>query len=189
MSSQIEAPEATTETAAPVAPPPPPATRTKDADLPWLNLDGSPKPVPGSFRSGYRFISGDPTKKTSWQKARFFRVEMHPKRDEQDTEAVEVAVNGDTPRLLRKGSTVIITESERDILDHAVHPTFRTRITGNKHVMVQAGEVRRDGYTLLGEATWQEYLSEKAKSNKTRDTELNQLARVAAMNAQVNGDE
>lgn len=108
----------------------------------------SGKPVPAPFKEKY------------------FRVTFSDKSSPNDSDDVELSVNGET-LVIRRGLEVIIPERFKVCADNATYPHY-TQIPGKPRKL--RGHIRLYPYQLVGEATEAQFIKMKRDGNKqTRD--------------------
>lgn len=97
---------------------------------------------------------------------KYYRVMFSDKSSPNDTDDVELSVNGET-LVIRRGLEVIIPERFKVCADNATYP-HHTQIPGKPRKL--RGHIRLYPYQLIGEATEAQFIKMKRDGNKqTRD--------------------
>ena len=121
-------------------------------------------------------------------KPKFFLIRMSSKRKDDDPDAIDISAQGKVPRLFRFNEECVCDETEKCILDSSEITIYKTRITGNKAVLVPTGKRRLYEYSLIKEISYEEYKAGKASSQKIAAGEIVQMQRAAEMDAIARGE-
>lgn len=84
---------------------------------------------------------------------KFYRVRFNAKSNANDTENVELSVNGEQ-RVIAREMEVILPERFLEVARHATYPIFK-QVPGKTRKTI--GNVQTFPFTVLGEATEEEY--------------------------------
>ena len=112
-----------------------------------------------SFEEGYIIV---PKAKRDTRAEKYYRVTFNHKSSPNDEDDVTLIVNGET-LVLQRGVEAIIPGRYKECADHATYPVFRQRPNESRK---QIGTVMVFPYSLMGEATEQEYLKLLRQGNK-----------------------
>jgi len=112
-----------------------------------------------SFEEGYIIV---PRPKRDVSAEKYYRVMFNHKSNPNDEDDVTLIVNGET-LVLQRGVKVIIPGRYKECADHATYPVFRQR---PNEARKQIGTVMVFPYSLIEEATEQEYLKLLQEGNK-----------------------
>lgn len=112
-----------------------------------------------SYEDGYIIV---PRPKRDVSAEKYYRVTFNHKSNPNDEDDVTLIVNGET-LVLQRGVEVIIPGRYKECADHATYPVFRQR---PNEARKQIGTVMVFPYSLMGEATEQEYLELLREGNK-----------------------
>lgn len=93
---------------------------------------------------------------------RFWRVRFQAKASPNDPEDVELSVNGET-LIIGREKEIVIPDRYRECADHATYPHIRQLPNQPRKTV---GTIRVFPYDLLGEATEQEFLDQKAAGTR-----------------------
>lgn len=107
-------------------------------------------------------IYGDGQKAPVIPKEKYFRVLFQARATENDLEDVQLTVNGET-LLMQREKEVIIPARFRECADHALIVKFKQLPDQPRKLMAP---IRTFPYSLIGEATEEEYLTQKAEGDK-----------------------
>ena len=112
-----------------------------------------------SYEDGYIIV---PKAKRDIKAEKYYRVTFNHKSNPNDEDDVTLIVNGET-LVLQRGTEVIIPGRYKECADHATYPIFRQK---PNEARKQMGTVMVFPYSLIGEATEQEYLKLLRQGNK-----------------------
>ena len=95
-------------------------------------------------------------------KEKYFRVIFQARATENDLEDVQLSVNGET-LIMQREKEVIIPGRFRECADHALITKFKQLPDQPRNLLAP---IRIFPYSVMGEATEQEYLTQKAEGDK-----------------------
>jgi len=111
-----------------------------------------------SYEDGYIIVPRPKKDKVE----KYYRVIFNHKSNPNDEDDVTLIVNGET-LVCQRGVEVIIPGRYKECADHATYPVFKQR---PNEARKQVGTVMVFPYSLVGEATEQEYLKMLTEGNK-----------------------
>jgi len=103
-----------------------------------------------------------PKPKRDTKPEKYYRVVFNHKSSPNDEDDVTLIVNGE-PLVIQRGVETIIPERYKECADHATYPVFRQK---PNEARKQVGTVMVFPYSLLGEASEQEYSKLLRDGNK-----------------------
>ncbi len=112
-----------------------------------------------SYENGYIIV---PKPKRDAKPEKYYRVVFSHKTSPNDEDDVTLIVNGE-PKVIQRGVETIIPERYKECADHATYPVFRQK---PNEARKQIGSVMVFPYSLIGEATEEEYRKLLAEGNK-----------------------
>jgi len=116
-----------------------------------------------SFEDGYIIV---PSPKRDAKAEKYYKVMFNHKGSPNDENDVTLIVNGE-PLVLQRGVATIIPGRYKECADHATYPVFTQK---PNEARKQVSTVMVFPYSLMGEATEEEYLELLREGNKkTKD--------------------
>jgi len=109
-----------------------------------------------------KFVSASAPEASTDEK--YYRVFIHEKSRQEDSNTIYVAVNGES-LVLRRGSEVVLPQRFIEDLNHAVVPTYANE-ADPYNGRAKTGAVRRAGYNILGPSTKEEFRRMKVEGRR-----------------------
>jgi hypothetical protein len=112
--------------------------------------------------------SDDPDSPNAAHVEKYYRVVFSAKSSPTQPDDVELSVNGET-LLMQRDKEIIIPGRYKEVADHAEQISFKQLPGIDRKVQ---GKIKTFPYTMMGEATREEYLSQKGKKNGNSDNSV-----------------